>query len=295
MSTELRHSRTYGQRVGWAIGTALVACVLLADVPLAQMSGAKPTGRLNRIIEQFQKGQSSFGGEHWQLTSLEHDPFLIDNLEQNLAKVQSVGGARPAMTPIVRIAHEGDQDFKHVVKQFLDVGAFGIILPHVNNTTEVLRLVSAMRYPNQRGAKYLFPVGIRGSGAGGALRVWGLSADDYARKADVWPLNPEGELLAMIMIETREAVEHIDELLSVPGLGGVMIGASDLSLSLGVGTPAGAPEAPETLAAIARVGKACMAHKTVICGSFQAPDLKGMQAQGFKLFTRANDPSTQSK
>lgn len=284
------HSRTSRGRVGWAVCTVLVACMVLADGPSAQQGGGMSKGRMNRIIEQFEKGQSSFGGEHWQLTSLEHNPFLIDNLEQDLANVQSVKGARPAMTPIVRIAHEGDQDFKHVVKQFLDVGAFGIIVPHVNTTTEVLRLVSAMRYPNQRGAKYLFPVGIRGSGAGGALRVWGLSADEYARKADVWPLNPEGELLAMIMIETREAVEHIDELLSVPGLGGVMIGASDLSLSLGVGTPAGAPEAPETLAAIARVGRACMAKKTVICGSFQAPDLKNMQSQGFRLFTRANDP-----
>jgi 4-hydroxy-2-oxoheptanedioate aldolase len=245
---------------------------------------------MNRIIEQFEKGQPSFAGEHWQLTSLEHDPFLIDNLEQNLAKVQSQGGARPQLTPIVRIVEEGDQDIKHVVKQYLDAGAFGIIVPHVNTPEEALKLVIAMRYPHQRGARYLFPPGVRGSGPGGALRLWGVDANVYARKADVWPLNPEGELLAMIMIETRESVERIDELLAVPGLGGVMIGASDLSLSLRVGTPAPAPEAKETEAAIARVAEACVAKKTVICGTFQAPNLKFRLQQGFRLFTRANDP-----
>lgn len=290
MRTELRHARPFRRRVGWAIGGALVACMVLAAGPSAQQGGGASRVRLNRIIEQFERGQPAFGGEHWQLTSLEHDPFLIDNLEQNLAKVQSVKGARPQMTPIVRIAHEGDQELKHVVKQFLDAGAFGIIVPHVSNTMEVLNLVRAMRYPNQRVSKILFPAGIRGSGAGGAIRVWGVSEAEYFRKADVWPLNPEGELLAMIMIETREAVDHIDELLSVPGLGGVMIGASDLSLSLGLGTPAPAPDAEETEAAIAKVARACVAHKTVICGTFQAPVLKTRLAAGFKLFTRANDP-----
>jgi len=277
-----------GRRLGWAIGSALVACTFLVEIPLAQQPQ-----RLNRIIEQFERGQASYAGEHWQLTSLEHDPFLIDNLETNLSAVQSKGGARPELTPIVRLAHEGDQEFKHVVKQFLDVGAMGVILPHVNTPEEALKLVTAMRYPNQRGAQYLFPPGVRGSGAGGALRVWGVDADTYSRRADVWPLNPQGELLAMIMIETREAVERIDELLAVPGLGGVMIGASDLSLSLRVGTPAPQPNAPETEAAIDRVAKACVAKKTVICGTFQAPDLKMRLNQGFKLYTRAGDPAYQ--
>ena len=93
------------------------------------------------------------------------------------------------------------------------------------------------------------------------------------------------------MIETRQAVDHIGEILKVPGLGGIMIGAADLSFSLGVGTPAPNTEAPEVKAAIARVGTACMANKRVICGSFQAPDLKEMLDQGFRLFTRANDPN----
>ena len=98
-----------------------------------------------------------------------------------------------------------------------------------------MKLVYSMRYPPQRGAKYPQPVGDRGCCPGDAPRYWGLSLHEYFLRADVWPLNPDGELLALVMIESREAIKNINEILSVPGLGGVLIGPHDLSLSLGVG------------------------------------------------------------
>ena len=110
-----------------------------------------------------------------------------------------------------------------------------------------------------------------------------MTADEYARKADVWPLNPDGELLAIAMVETREIVENIDEILQVPGLGGVLIGPSDLSLSLGVGTPAANPTAPEVEEAIQAVGDACKRHNA-LCGIYTTSDVEARGEQGFSLF-----------
>ena len=274
------NSTTFTRRIAWAIGLAVTLCAVLVSWPDAQQASS---GRLNKIIEQFEKGELALANEHWRITSLEHNPFLIDDLETFLTELGSEGASRPRLTPVVRIPHEADQDFHHVVKQLLDVGAFGIVLPQVRTPEEVTKLVRAMRYPPQRGAQYPEPRGRRGWGPTAATRLWGVDANEYARKADVWPLNPEGELLAMIMIETRESVENIDELLQVPGLGGLLIGPSDLSLSLGVGTPAANPRAPEVLAAIKTVGEACVRHN-VICGVYTRPDVEALTAQGFKLF-----------
>ena len=257
------------------------------DIWLGTNRGGKiayfPAPRLNKIIERFEQGEAALANEHWRIMSLEHSPFLVDDLEVFLDGLREEGVGRPRLTPIVRIPHEADEDFHHAVKQILDAGAMGIVLPQVRTADEVTKLVRAMRYPPQRGAQYPEPRGRRGWGPTAATRVWGVTADEYARKADVWPLNPEGELLAIAMVETREIVENIDEILQVPGLGGLLIGAADLSLSLGVGTPAANSGAPEVQAAIRTVGDACKRHNA-LCGIYALSDVEAMGEQGFTLF-----------
>jgi HpcH/HpaI aldolase/citrate lyase family len=101
-----------------------------------------------------------------------------------------------------------------------------------------------MRYPPQRGSKYPEPAGDRGccpAAPGDAPRYWGLSLHEYFLRSDVSPVNPDGELLALVMVESHEAIKNIDGILSVPGLGGLLIGPHDLSLSLGVGLPESNP------------------------------------------------------
>ena len=279
MTYRARTTVTSRRRAAWAIGLAAALCAGLAAAPAAQESG----GRLNRIIEQFEAGEAALANEHWRIVSLEHNPFLVDDLEAFLGELVDQGGARPRLTPIVRIPHEADQAYHHVVKQILDAGAMGIVLPQVRTAAEIDSLVRAMRYPPQAGAEHPEPRGRRGWGPTRARRVWNLDNDEYARRADVWPLNPNGELLAIVMIETRESVENIDEILQVPGLGGVLIGPSDLSLSLGVGTPAANPRAPEVEEAIEAVGQACMRHNA-LCGIYTSSDVEARGAQGFKLF-----------
>lgn len=267
------------RRMAWTFGLGAALCAAAAAPTGAQEAG----GRLNRIIEQFEMGRPALANEHWRIVSLEHNPFLVDDLEAFLGELEGGGGVRPRLTPVERIPHEADQDYHHVVKQILDAGAMGIVLPQVRTAAEVDQLVRAMRYPPQNGAAYPEPRGRRGWGPTGARRIWNVDADEYARRADVWPLNPAGELLAIVMIETRESVENIDEILQVPGLGGVLIGPSDLSLSLGVGTPAANPGAAEVEAAIETVGQACMRHDA-LCGIYTRSDVEARVAQGFKLF-----------
>ena len=78
------------------------------------------------------------------------------------------------------------------------------------------------------------PSGIRDDGPTAAARYWGLSQQDYYKKADVWPLNPEGEIFCILQIEDTRGVENLDDMLkNVPGIGAILIGEGDLSQELG--------------------------------------------------------------
>ena len=277
---DVSNSKTSGRIILWLIGIAVTAGTVFAPLSFAQQGS---TGRLNKIIEQFENGEPSLVDEHWQLNDLEHNAFQLDEFESFLNEIEAEGAARPGLTPVVRIPYEANQDYGHYVKQMLDVGAMGIILPQVKTPVDVTKLVQAMRYPPQRSSEYPEPPGVRGWGPSAATRVWNVESQEYARRADVWPLNPNGELLAIAMVETREIVDNIDAILQVPGLGGLLIGPADLSLALGVGNPGPNSGAPEVIAAIAKVGAACKRHNA-LCGIYMRSDVEERQAEGFMLF-----------
>ena len=78
------------------------------------------------------------------------------------------------------------------------------------------------------------PAGIRGDGPTTAARFWGLGQQDYYQKADVWPLNPQGEIFCILQIEDTRGVDNLDDMLkNVPGIGCILIGEGDLSQELG--------------------------------------------------------------
>ena len=277
------------RRVMFATGVAAIAWCLLSVGSSAQQGAAQPekrTRRFNTIAERFEKGEPSFNGEGWQMLSdMEHNAFNLDNVEQGMAALKPAGAPRPLRTPVVRIQYEAHQDYRHLVKQLLDSGIMGIIIPGVETPEQALFLVRSMRYPPQRMTKPELrqPEGFRGWAPGGATAYWGWSQDDYATGADVWPLNPDGELMAIAMIETPTAVKNIRKILAVPGLSAILVGQGDLSIATGVGTPAANPNHPEVEAQVAEVAKACVEMKK-LCGSFQG-DIKTRLAQGMRLFT----------
>ena len=101
------------------------------------------------------------------------------------------------------------------IGQALDVGATGVIVPMVNSAEEARRAVDAARYP---------PEGRRSWGP--SRRATGGDALDYAREAN-------GEVVVLAQVETALAVDNLDEILSVQGLSGIMVGPADLAISLG--------------------------------------------------------------
>jgi 4-hydroxy-2-oxoheptanedioate aldolase len=229
---------------------------------------AHPQVRINRMIEALEKGKPAITGEVWMFIDQEHGPYVIDQLGERLRDLAQTKNERGQqnLAPIVRIPTEGDQNVRWVIKQVLERGAMGIIVPQVENAEQATKIVEAMRYPQRKESPYPTPRGRRGFA--GAPRTWGLSVLEYIGVADVWPLNPEGELFLLPMIENAEGVANVGAILDVPGVGGVLVGPNDLSMGLGVGpwrTDGKALLPPETEAAIQTVAKACVAAKKY-CG-----------------------------
>lgn len=251
------------------------------------------TFRINTLIERLEQGGIATTGRNgvWAFVDMEHSPYDITDLKrqfESFAEKRKPNGQLET-TPFVRIPPYGQDVPNWVVKQVLDAGALGVVFPQVDTKEQTLRAIRAMRYPPQKGAKYPEPVGIRGW-TFRERKMWGpvggpQGQQEYLRRADVWPLNPDGELAAMIMIESPVGVKNINEILAVPGVTSILIGPADLGLNLGVGLPPtglNAAYAPEEQAAIETVARACAAKK-VICGiaSGQTPMLTKL---GFRVF-----------
>src|SRR3954466_7300504 len=98
--------------------------------------------------------------------------------------------------------------------KMLDAGAYGIICPMVNTRADAERFVSAMRYPPQGGRSF------------GPIRALLHAGADY-------PQHANATVIAFAMVETRQALDNLDEILSVDGVDAVYIGPADLSLALG--------------------------------------------------------------
>jgi 4-hydroxy-2-oxoheptanedioate aldolase len=121
-------------------------------------------------------------------------------------------------------------------EQVLATGVHGILLCHATTAGAVKAFVEAVRYPHHE--QGVGPQGLqdgrRGAhGAATASKIWGISGEEYLQKADVWPLNPRGELLLGVKIEDKYAYAHLDEIIKVPGIGFGEGGPGDMSLSFG--------------------------------------------------------------
>ena len=263
--------------------------------------------RVNKLIELFENDEPGFGvlsfdyslnnaralatsGLDFVFIDMEHAPFDVERLREfllgmtNKRSILEKGSLQPDVVPFVRIpAAGGAEELIAQAKQVLDVGVFGIFFPAVHTREQAELAVRATRYPQHNGAPDFEPAGLRGRNPSNAAWYWGVS--DYHAKADVWPLDPQGELLAMMFIESAEGAENIDEIIAVPGLGGIFIGPSDLSTSMGYSSPA----APQVEEAIQRVLQACLAND-VPCAITTGPgSVQDRIEQGFSFVTVGAD------
>jgi 4-hydroxy-2-oxoheptanedioate aldolase len=199
---------------------------------------------------------------------MEHNPYdisaLTDALQYMLSRSQilKTGSPAPAVTPIARIPANGAEMNQSFSKQVLDRGVYGVIWPHINNVAQAYNAVASCRYGRPKNAPLYEPQGKRGDGPMAASRYWGLTQAEYYSKADVWPLNPQGEIFVMLMIESIAGIENLDDILAnVPGVGGVLIGEGDLSQELGY---ARQYEHPVVLEAMAKIVASCKKHNVVV-------------------------------
>lgn len=157
-----------------------------------------------------------------------------------------------------------------LIMRALDAGATGVIVPHVESSEEAAAAVAACRYP---------PAGIRSWGPGRA--AFGVPDYDAARA--------NRDVICIVMVETTEGVDRVDELVSTDGLDGVFIGPADLSLS-GGGVPAMGASAPEHVARILKVRDACR-RRGVVAGIYagDAEATGRWAAEGFRFLALLND------
>lgn len=200
---------------------------------------------------------------------MEHNPFdvrlLRDCMQYMLDRRQIVQSKTlaPAVAPMVRIPPNGGEMNQWVAKQVLDIGVYGVIWPHVSTVEDARNAVAACRYPRPREAAYYEPPGQRGDAPRTAARYWGITAAEYYARADVWPLNPQGEILVVVMCEEARAIRNLPRMLKdVPGIGVVLIGEGDLSQDLGYPRQY---EHPTVAAAIDEILAICKEHN-VVCG-----------------------------
>jgi 4-hydroxy-2-oxoheptanedioate aldolase len=171
---------------------------------------------------------------------MEHAPYDAQLLRHclqymlNRAQIAKLASIAPAVTPMVRIPPNGGEMSQWVAKQVMVLGVSGGIWPHISTVEEARNAVAACRYPRPPNAPYANPAGQRGDGPKIAAPYWGLSQQDYYARADVWPLNPAGEILVGIICEDVRGVKNLRQILKeVPGIGVVIIGEGDLSQELG--------------------------------------------------------------
>lgn len=189
------------------------------------------------IQSAVEMGDSSYTGA---LIDMEHnlgnptDLPLYLQFMLNRAQIVGSGSIAPKVTPIVRVPVNGVEMAQSQAKQALDVGAYGIMFPHISTEAQAYNAVATCRYPTLQANPIHEPAGIRGDGPKGAVRYWGLPAKEYYKRADVWPLNPKGEILAILQIEDLQSIGNLETILKkVPGIGAIVIGEGDLGQELG--------------------------------------------------------------
>lgn len=194
---------------------------------------------------------------------MEHNPWDIQALRVAMQflllreQIVKAGSLANPMTPMVRIPANGSEMNQWFAKQALDLGAYGIVWPRISNSDEAYNAVAACRYPRQLSREPYEPAGLRGDAPMAAARYWGLSQAEYYKRADVWPLVPEGEILVGLMIEDSQGVNNIEKIVKeVPGIGLLLLGEGDLTQELGCPRDYENPELLRMMAHVLEVGKA---------------------------------------
>lgn len=201
-------------------------------------------------------------GFDWLALDMQHGLVSFDRMVSCLQALAAAGAPT-----IVRVPFNEPGD----IGRALDWGAEGVIVPMVSSRSEAEAAVRAMRYPP------------RGTRSWGAVRAAALGLDEYT------PQTADRAVICTVMVETREAVANAKHIASVPGVDAVLIGPSDLAVSMGI-DPSAAQISTEHQELVHRVLDACDrsgALPGIVCGS--ASEAQRWIEAGFKMIGLPSD------
>ena len=288
---------------------SLLACFCVALGVATTVAQTPKAKRINRAIELLEQGQPIYytgshsgtegsfeqGKKDAQIYAdyisydMEHAPYDIKGLADYMRGLVAGGPTKSGhRTPavIVNVPVNGTDEAAvranaWMFQQVLATGVHGIMLTHADSPGAVRAFVEAVRFPiHKQGVDKGINEGRRGAhGTPTAAQIWGVSNEEYLDKADVWPLNPNGELLLGLKLEDKYALANAEENLKIPGIGFAEWGPGDMALSLGIRGP-GAEKNPRMQAARAKVFAACKANKIFFLNSMNVDNVIDMIKEG---------------
>lgn len=213
------------------------------------------------IDSTFTAETMAHAGFDWVCLDMQHGLLDYNDVRRMLPAISTTD-----TIPLVRVPWNEPYEIMKV----LDAGAYGVVVPMVNNREEAERAVAACRYPPQ-GMRSYGP--IRGAIYGG---------QGYVEEAN-------DQLACIVMIETREALENLDEIMSTPGVNAVYIGPNDLAYALDL-PPTGDNDHPRHVEAVNKIAETARRHGIAI--GIHTGSLEYTQrylAQGFHMVTLGSD------
>lgn len=194
----------------------------------------------------------------------QHGVAGVEALRDSITAIHGAG-ASAMIRP-----HVGDAGMSALA---LDLGAEGVIAPMINSADEAESFVRSVKYP---------PLGGRSWGPGGALGLHGLTGPQMLAGANDWTM-------AIAMIETRQALDAMESIMATPGIDGVLVGPSDLSISLSDGAAVD-PGNAETTAACRAVADMAAARGLPAAVFANSPDLARLyRDMGYRMIVMGTD------
>jgi 4-hydroxy-2-oxoheptanedioate aldolase len=278
--------------------------------------------RINRAVELLEQEQGKRDAKTWAdyiNVGMEHGALDLAGLEAYMKGLVDGGPTNSGhrTPPVIVEAAVNGTDEANIrfnawqFRQYLARGVHGILLCQAETAEAVRAFVESCRYPSSsngvdegqptplermRGASKKTPpagklgVGTRGAGSEPtAAPIWGIEGMEYRSRADAWPLNPQGELLLGVKLESPEGIAQADEILAVPGLGFAELGPGDLSLSLGYDRMPRFPYPEEMQEAREKVFAACRRNKVAFLEGATPENIKAKIDEGVRVIAGHNE------
>ncbi len=261
--------------------------------------------RYNKVIDLLEQGKPVFcSGLVWNgnlddliyvadadydmvIMEMEHEGFSFNNLQTSLQfilnrkRISGSGTVQADPVPLVRIPPNSRENSQWIIKQALDTGVYGLVLPHLNTVEDAHAAVVAARYPQVPGVADFEPEGQRGWWQRIAPRYWGLTAQEYYDAADLWPLDPDGNMLLMGIVEEPEGVDNLPDILrQEKGIGAIWAGPGDMSVAMG---HRGDSAHPDVQANLLRILEACQNAGVPCATGATAEEVPMRLEQGFRI------------